>query len=124
MDTPELDAATREAQEAHRENSIREGMIRDWIEKPVPPNYTSLSLSARRIFWNGGMAGTGDLVPREKVCAAEVWCELFMGDPKHMRRSDANEINQVLVNTPGWRRNQRTRRYGYAGTQKGFERNV
>lgn len=122
MDTPELDAATREAQEAHRENSIREGMIRDWIEKPVPPNYTSLSLSARRIFWNGGMAGTGDLVPREKVCAAEVWCELFMGDPKHMRRSDANEINQVLVESPGWRRNVTSRRFGYAGKQKGFER--
>ena len=124
MDTPELDAATWEAQETHRENSIREGMIRDWIEKPIPPNYANMSLSARRIFWNGGMTGPVELVPREKVCAAEIWCELFMGDPKHMRRSDASEINQVLVNTPGWHRNPKAQRFGYAGVQKGFNRDV
>ena len=128
MDTPELDAAARAAQDQHREDSVKEGVIRDFIEKEVPGNYPTMTLATRRMFWSGSYS-TEDgkplvLCPREKVCALEVWCECFSGDPRTMRRADAVEINQILATTPGWRRNKGVRKYGYCGKQRGFERDV
>ena len=127
MDTPDLDAAARAAQDQHREDSVKEGVIRDFIEKEVPGNYPTMTLATRRMFWAGSYS-TDDgkplvLCPREKVCALEVWCECFGGDPKNMRRVDAMEINQILATTPNWKRNKDKRRYGYCGMQRGFERN-
>ncbi len=124
MDTPELDQMAKQAQANHREDSVKEGMIQDFIEKDVPENYDALSLNSRRMFWAGNYAlGDGmTLHPREKVCALEIWCECFNGDPRGMRRSDAVEINQILANIPGWSRNKVSRRYGYCGKQRGFER--
>ena len=126
MDTPELDAAARAAQDQHREDSVKEGVIRDFIEKDVPSNYDTLPLATRRMYWADSWQPDANVVlcPREKVCALEVWCECFAGDPRNMRRADAAEINLILATTPGWKRNKSMRRYGYCGRQRGFERDV
>lgn len=124
MDTPELDSLAKQAQAQHREDSVKEGMIQDFVEKGVPGGYDSLSLNSRRMFWAGNYTlGPNEvLCPREKVCALEIWCECFGGDPRSMRRADAVEINQILSAIPGWTRNKVSRRYGYCGKQRGFER--
>lgn len=126
MDTPELDSLARAAQDQHREDSVKEGVIRDFIEKDVPSTYDTLPLSTRRMYWADSWQPDANVVlcPREKVCALEVWCECFAGDPRNMRRADAAEINQILATTPGWKRNKSIRRYGYCGRQRGFERDV
>lgn len=120
MDTPELDAAAKAEQEQHREDNVKEGMIRDFLEKPVPDNYDSLSLAARRMYW-AGTAQCDTTTRRTKVCALEIWCECFGGDPRNMKRADARDINYVLSGLPGWKRNKSRRRYGYCGVQRGFE---
>ncbi|WP_303226045.1 virulence-associated E family protein [uncultured Acidaminococcus sp.] len=124
MNTPKLDSLAKQAQAQHREDSVKEGMIQDFLEKEVPGNYDSLSLNNRRMFWAGNYNPGENIIlcPREKVCALEIWCECFNGDPKSMRRADAVEINQILANTPGWVRVKSPRRYGYCGNQRGFER--
>lgn len=120
MDTPELDAAAKAEQEQHREDNVKEGMIRDFLEKPIPDNYDSLSLAARRMYW-AGTAQCDTTTRRTKVCALEIWCECFGGDPRNMKRADARDINYVLSGLPGWKRNKSRRRYGYCGVQRGFE---
>lgn len=120
MDTPKLDSMAKDEQEQHREDNVKEGMIRDFLEKPVPDNYDSLSLAARRMFW-AGTAQCETTVKRTKTCALEIWCECFGGDPRNMKRSDARDINYVLAGLPGWKRNKSRRRYGYCGVQRGFE---
>ena len=110
----------KDEQEQHREDNVKEGMIRDFLEKPVPDNYDSLSLAARRMFW-AGTAQCETTVKRTKTCALEIWCECFGGDPRNMKRSDARDINYVLAGLPGWKRNKSRRRYGYCGVQRGFE---
>lgn len=120
MDTPELDAMAKSEQEQHREDNVKEGMIRDFLEKPVPDNYDSLSLAARRMYW-AGTAQCEKTMQRQKVCALEIWCECFGGDPRNMKRSDARDINYILAGIDGWKRNKSRRRYGYCGTQRGFE---
>ena len=111
-------------QDRHREASGKEGLIRDFLDRKLPPNWDSLSLTQRRQFLAGGMHLPEDteLVERDKVCATEIWTECFNGDLKFMKRTDSREINSILGSIKGWKRNKGTRRYGPHGAQKGFER--
>lgn len=113
-----------EMQESHRESSGKEGVIRAFLEREIPAKWDALSLFERRQFWNGNLKREDSecLIPREKVCAAEIWAECFGGDPKYMKRTDSREINGILSNIEGWKRNKNVRRYGPHGIQKGFER--
>ena len=107
-------------QEEHREPGTKEGLIRDWLERPIPADWNKWPLDRRRIFWSGGVAGEIQLVPRERVCALEVWCELFEGNKKDIQYSDAREINSIIAAVPGWKRKCSTLKFGYCGAQKGF----
>lgn len=121
--SPELEALAKEQQEDHKMTSEKEGIIRDFLEKPVPNNWDATDLNARRMFWNNSLkTAEGGLAPREKVCAAEIWVECFGGNLNYMKRGDSTEINNILANVPGWKRNKSMRRYGPYGRQKGFER--
>lgn len=116
----ELEDLARAEQEKHREANIKEGVIRSFLEQPIPVNYYSMDLAARRMYWNGGAHGV-ETMSRKKTCAAEIWCEAFGGNLLLMKRADTQEINQILENLPGWKRTAGNRRFGYCGQQKGFE---
>lgn len=120
MDTPELESMAKAEQDQHREDNVKEGMIRDFLEKPIPDNYDSLSLAARRMYW-AGTAQCDTTTRRTKVCALEIWCECFGGDPRNMKRADSRDINYILASLPGWKRNKDKRRYGYCGAQRGLK---
>lgn len=119
--SPSTEALAKAEQDRHREDNAKEGLIREFLGKDVPEGYDGMALGTRRLWWAGQTTG-GVPVPREKTCALEVWCECLGGEPRSMKRSDTIEINQILSNLPGWRRNKSRRRYGYCGTQRGFER--
>lgn len=120
----EIEELAKDQQEKHRESSGKEGIILDFLERKVPPNWDSLDLQKRRMFLNGNMKleeGT-ELVSREKVCAAEIWVECFGSELKYMKRSDSTEINNILLCLKGWERIKTPRRFGVYGQQRGFER--
>lgn len=118
----ELETLATEQQERHREASGKEGIILEWLEKKVPVDWNQRSVSARRMFWGGGVQGDTELVARDRVCAVEVWVECFNQEPGKMRRSDAVEIKGILLNAPGWHKDKTPGRYGPYGSQRGFRR--
>lgn len=118
----ELADEAKRQQEGHREVSAREGLILDFLERPVPRDWSSWDLNRRRMFWGGNVAGELELVPRERICALEIWCELFEGSKRDMRYSDTQEINSVLAAAPGWKRTAQALKFGYCGAQRGFVR--
>lgn len=122
----DIEALAVEQQEEHRETTGKEGIVLDFLEKPVPSNWDQLDVGARKMYWSGNMRLGEDVVlwPREKVCAVEVWTECLNGDPKYMRRADSTEINNILSSAKGWKRNKDKRRYGPYGMARGFERCV
>lgn len=122
MMTDEEKRLTLEAQEMYREVNDKEGLIQEFLDRPVPENWDQMDLGQRRQYLNGNLLAEGRLVKRDKICALEVWCECLGGDARRMRRQDSIEINNVLSVLPEWQRNQSRRRYGYCGTQRGFER--
>lgn len=116
----ELEADARTQQEEHRERDAIEGMIFDWLDMEVPEDWQSWSIERRRAFWNGQVAGDIKLVPRDRVCAAEVWCELLGKEPGQARNGDSARINSI-IEAAGWSRKV-ARRCGPYGVQKGFSR--
>ena len=71
---------------------------------------------------NGMAQGDIKLVPRDRVCALEIWCEAFGGQPKDFRYAESAEINDILRSLPGWCKTPNGLRFGYCGYQRGFQR--
>lgn len=110
-----------EEQENHRERSPREGLIREFVERDVPEDWLRWPLEQRRMYWADSVSlDEIDIAPRERVCALEVWCEALNGDPKHMKYTDAVEINAAIAGMDGWKKMKNPARFGYCGLQKGF----
>ncbi len=112
-------------QEEHKESNPKEGIIREFMEREIPLDWNKRDLYARRDFWNFGKDSydVNLLVPRDRVCAAEIWCECFNGDLKMMRKSESCEINGILSTMDGWERAKGPIPFGpYYGKQRGFVR--
>jgi len=118
----ELELAAKAEQEAHRERSAHEGLIRDFVEREVPEDWVKWPLERRRMFWNGGIVNEVETAERTRVCALEVWCEALGGDMRAIRYSDTAEINSVIASMDGWKRQKNGARHGYCGLQRGFEK--
>jgi len=121
--TDEAETQAKLEQEAHSESNAKEGIIREFIERPVPLDWEKRSLSERRLYWAAEYGRESiETAKRHRVCAAELWCECIGGEMKFMRRNDSLEINSVLANIHGWKRHEKALRYGCYGPQRGFLR--
>lgn len=122
------DDAAKEAkaqQDRHMESLPKEGVVREFLAQKVTRDWQNKDLNARLDFYTFGKNSyeDDDLVERDRICAAEVWCECFRGDLKLMKKSDAAEINAILSRLEGWHRPAGTTRFGkYYGVQRGYVR--
>jgi putative DNA primase/helicase len=91
-------------QENHTENSSKEGPIREYLNLLLPENWSNMDIAARRRFIHGSEFGVvkEGTVKRQKVCAMEIWVELFEGDQKQLTLGIAREINDILRKIEGW----------------------
>ena len=119
------DEAVRQ-QDEHKESNPKEGIVREFLERLVPFDWNKRDLNARRDFLNFGFREADELtlVHRDRICAAEIWCECFGGDLKFMKKSDAGEINSILTGLEEWQRASGALKFGsYYGAQRGYIRN-
>ncbi|SDY13832.1 virulence-associated E family protein [Eubacterium barkeri] len=122
--TGRAEEEAQEAQEAHKNVDPRESMIKDFIARPVPLDWPQRDLQARRVYWAQGVKQEGleERIPRDRICAAEVWCECFQNDLKLMGQRDARDINGILAGLKNCKKFKSTARFGGPyGTQRGFE---
>ena len=122
---PDMEAEAMQKQEEHTEESSKAGLIREYLDTPLPEDWTNLDIGARRRYLHGtdfGEAPKGT-VRRDRVCAIEIWVELFEGEPKQFGPIQAREINDILRRTPGWMYHKNKLRFGKIyGTQRAFIR--
>lgn len=107
-------------QEEHREVSSREGLVREFLDRPIPADWYNWELDKRRMYWSGTAQGVENVIPRDRVCALEVWCELLGGSMREMKQADTREINSIIAAAPGWRKSGSPMRMGAYGAQRGF----
>lgn len=119
----DVEIQARNKQEEHREATVQEGLIAEFVDREVPDDWLKWDVDQRRAFWNGlAQGGSYTMIERDRVCAAEVWCELYGKNISDMRKTDAREINAVLSNIPGWKSAHGRFGKAYGDKQRGFIR--
>ena len=118
-----MEVIARELQEVHTDESPLAGLIYDFVDRPLPEGWAKLDLGERRDYIHGdGLDMPEGTVPRDRVCALEVWVELLNGDPKKLTRTQSIEINDILRKMKGWNQPSGGIRFPHYGAQKGFVR--
>jgi hypothetical protein len=100
----EIENLAREVQSAHTELNGKQGVIETFLDTLLPDNWDETDLNGRFLFWGGGFDGNEKgAVRRDRVCAIEIWCELFKGDAKAYTQVQAREITGILRSIKGWK---------------------
>jgi predicted P-loop ATPase len=116
-----------EQQGAHMINDSKEGLIREFFEIPLPDGWEKLNIIARRNYIQGDSFESENrkCLKRNRICAMEVWCELYGKDRVDISEYNARDINEILSNIKGWKKFDKPKNFGkYYGTQRGFYRDV
>ena len=95
-------------QEGHTQENAMVGMIESYLALPLPLDWYKRNIPARRAYIHSrGDFGAEDLkdnfLKRTRVCAMEIWVELFEGDPKNLQPVMSRNISEALRAIPGWR---------------------
>lgn len=98
------------------ETDDREGLVREYLDKLLPVNWSTMDLYERRSFLTGGefsshLKGSEQ---RQLVCSMEIWCECFGKDASNLKKGDSFEINAILSRIEEWQ--------PYTGTKTGITR--
>lgn len=97
----ELEEEAREIQEMYTYRSPKEGLIIDYLEKKLPSNWEDMDCYSRIAWMEAGNEGIED---RKRICALELWCEVFNGGKASMSNAEAREINGILERLPNWQK--------------------
>lgn len=122
MNTEKLKNLAKEEQERHLLENPMMGDIRAYLDKLLPDNWDSMELSERRAFYQG--TDFGDIsegtVERKRVCAMEIWCELYGGEKKDLTIQRSKEIKECIIKTGEWEPTNSRFKYILYGSQRGF----
>lgn len=118
-----IEAAAVVKQEEHRSIDPREGMIREFVESKIPEDWANWTIDRRRDFWSQSAHGNIKLVERKRICAIEIWVELFNKARVDFSAGckDSREINSILSGLDGWER-QNGMAVPQYGKQRGFRK--
>lgn len=102
-----LEAKAREVQAAYEEENPKAGIIAEYLDRLLPPNWENLDLYARRQWLETETVGT---VQRTAVCSLEIWAEALGGNPDKLDRYASKEIHDIMATLPEWTRKGAERR--------------
>ena len=119
----ELAGLALKEQQIAMEVDEREGMVRDYLEMPLPERWDKMDIFDRRNYICGSEFG-GEREPgvrkRERVCNMEIWCECFGKERGNLKRQDANEISAIMANIEGWKKADNKVRFPIYGIVRGY----
>ena len=119
----ELAGMALKEQQIAMEVDEREGMVRDYLEMPLPERWDKMDIFDRRNYICGSEFG-GEREPgvrkRERVCNMEIWCECFGKERGNLKRQDANEISAIMANIEGWKKADNKVRFPIYGIVHGY----
>lgn len=105
---------------SHMERDPLQGQIEEFLERQVPEDWQRWNTDRRRLFWMNSETDGLKLVPRDRICAVEIWKEC-LNEYKNLPKHEAHRINGILEGLQGWVRAD-TMRFGAGyGRQKAFK---
>ena len=134
MEMPEeVNKAAVEEQERHAEDNPNVGIIGEWLSKKIPSNWSRKTIEERARYcratedFNSGTTKVdfdgSDIAEteRNRICAAEVWCECYQRPIGELNKLESRNINEAL-RMLGWKADKFPRIFGPYGKQRGFTR--
>lgn len=106
------------------ENDARKGMIEEYLDKRLPVDWAARDINSRIVYLaDDHEQEINGASRRDRVCALEIWCEVFHGRIDDDRvRYKVREINRIMDSLDDWSKNSTPRRYALYGNQRGYQR--
>ncbi len=120
----DMAAVAATVQEEHMEESEKFGQVQEFLKIKLPEDWADRDLNDRRAYFLGDFGELPEgTIERERVCAMEIWCECFGGDPKNFDAFRSREIKDIMYRMPGWTPHDKKLRFGKAyGVQRCYLR--
>jgi len=119
----EIEEQANAKQAEHRELDDRTGIIQKYLDTLLPADWSYMDYQQRRSFLQGDELQSPGTVQRERVCIAEIWCELFGKLQSDMSRYNTRDLHNILRSLPDWEEPKKgTHRFKNYGTQKYYTR--
>jgi hypothetical protein len=129
----DIEREAAEVAKRHIQTPETTGMIQEFAARQIPEDWWTKTkygfkwdLAARREFWENYESGNLDknikLVERDRICANEIWCELYGKNPGDIKQKDRVAISAALTKLKGFERSDESIRFGVYGVSKGFKR--
>ena len=114
-----------QAQKSAMEMDERAGMVEEYLNRPLPDDWKSMDLFARKNYLSGNEFGrpeqTGTVV-RTEVSNAEIWCECFGKNLPELKSADSYSIAALMSQLPGWERTDERKYQPIYGRQRLYRR--
>jgi putative DNA primase/helicase len=78
----------------------------------------------RQSFLQGDELQAVGKVRRNRVCVAEIWCELFKGTHKDMTTQNTKILHDIMRKMEGWEQGKSKTIFKKYGNQKSYFRTV
>lgn len=114
-----IEQEAEKVQEEHRESHPWTETIRNFLDRDIPCDWDSWSLTKRMMFWSGSVSGDVRVVKRDKVCVKEIWQECLGMGVASLDGRRARDITSILIKS-GWKRGKAARFGDEYGVQKAF----
>lgn len=132
--SPDMEARAAEVQAQHTPESEMAGTIREFLEREIPVDFRDRTIEQRRAYWaeewdedapqDDSLGVTVPTKPRDRVCVAEIWCELFGEKIDRLDRRTSFEISKVIDATGEWEPVGSARFGKGYGRRRGFYRSL
>ncbi|MBR3077764.1 MAG: hypothetical protein IKH07_07555 [Oscillospiraceae bacterium] len=119
-----LEHFAREAQREALEQDDREGLVREYLETPIPQDWNYRDYCQRREWYQSPRARAGEkkLVRRDRTSNMEIWCECFGQLKQDLTRKESSAITAIMARIEGWSRSPNPEQSLVYGRQRVYRR--
>lgn len=110
----ELEQVAIEQQTKAMEQDSRAGIVRKYLDTPIPENWDKMSLSTRREWLNGSYIDVETMQlpkvqPRKRVSNIEIFVECFGKEASDLDNKQSRDITKIMSTIDGWEKSKRER---------------
>lgn len=117
-----LEEEAYKAQREHSEEDERVGMVQKYLDTLLPDNWEEMGIFERRGYLAGDELQATGTVARDRVCVAEIWCEVLGGHQKEMNHFNTKDIHNLLRGIEGWKKHKGKLKFSQYGVQRAYLR--
>lgn len=123
LEEGEMEIDAKNTQASHYEQDERTGLIERFLDTLLPKDWNKMQRFERiQYLASDDEIEEAGITERDKVCVAEIWCEVLKNDYKDMNSGNTKFIHQILTNISGWEKGKTDKVFPIYGRQRTYAR--